>query len=173
MKGFKDFYLKAKAIIWPWLSYMCRVRSTAGRVPCGAVAHVAVYYTLSVSLSLTHTSSVPPSLSLSLSLSLSRTLSHSLALSLLLDSGAACADVCSRPGTNLVWFSQPSRDAQKLYGFVKSCGGLLQVDLLFKNGEELYKGTFPETDFCEPPWRQPRGRSKVNLPQMPPPRGGI
>jgi len=27
----KDFYLKAKAKIWPWLSYMCRVRSTTDR----------------------------------------------------------------------------------------------------------------------------------------------
>ena len=29
----KHFYLKAKVGIWSWLSYMCRVRSTAGVVP--------------------------------------------------------------------------------------------------------------------------------------------
>ena len=28
LKRFEDFYVKAKASIWPWLSYMCRVRST-------------------------------------------------------------------------------------------------------------------------------------------------
>ena len=27
-KRFKDFWLKAKAIIWPWLSCMCHIRST-------------------------------------------------------------------------------------------------------------------------------------------------
>jgi len=26
LKGFDDFYLKAKAIIWPWLPYVCRIR---------------------------------------------------------------------------------------------------------------------------------------------------
>ena len=30
LKGFEDFYLNAKARIWPWLSYVCHVRSTAG-----------------------------------------------------------------------------------------------------------------------------------------------
>ena len=29
LKGFKDFYLKAKAKIWPCLTYMCHIRSTA------------------------------------------------------------------------------------------------------------------------------------------------
>ena len=29
LKGLQDFYLKAKARIWPWLSYMCHIRSTA------------------------------------------------------------------------------------------------------------------------------------------------
>jgi hypothetical protein len=28
-KGFRDFHLKAKARIWPWLSYMFHIRSTA------------------------------------------------------------------------------------------------------------------------------------------------
>jgi len=28
-KCFKDFHLRAKARIWPWLSCMCRIRSTA------------------------------------------------------------------------------------------------------------------------------------------------
>jgi hypothetical protein len=29
LKGFKDFNLKAKAGIWPWLSYMCHIRYSA------------------------------------------------------------------------------------------------------------------------------------------------
>jgi len=28
-KGFKDFQLKAEDRIWPWLSHMCHIRSTA------------------------------------------------------------------------------------------------------------------------------------------------
>ena len=28
LKDFKDFYMKAKARIWPGLSYMCHFRST-------------------------------------------------------------------------------------------------------------------------------------------------
>jgi hypothetical protein len=27
LKEFEEFYLKAKAIIWPWLSYMCHLFS--------------------------------------------------------------------------------------------------------------------------------------------------
>jgi hypothetical protein len=30
LKGFKDFDLKDKAIIWPWLSYLCHIGSTSG-----------------------------------------------------------------------------------------------------------------------------------------------
>jgi len=30
--NFQDFHLKAKAIIWLWLSYMCHIRSTAASV---------------------------------------------------------------------------------------------------------------------------------------------
>jgi len=40
LTGFMDLYLKAKAIIWPWLSYMCHIRSTAGafaRSPDGPI----------------------------------------------------------------------------------------------------------------------------------------
>jgi len=33
LKGLKDFYLNAKARIWPWLSYMCHIRSTAACPP--------------------------------------------------------------------------------------------------------------------------------------------
>ena len=33
LKRFKDVCLKAKARIWPWLSYTCRIRSTADLVP--------------------------------------------------------------------------------------------------------------------------------------------
>jgi len=29
---FKDFHLTAKARIWPWLSYMCHIRSTKARI---------------------------------------------------------------------------------------------------------------------------------------------
>ena len=29
LKGSKDFYLKDKAIIWPWLSDVCHIRSTS------------------------------------------------------------------------------------------------------------------------------------------------
>ena len=37
-KLFKDYGLKAKAIIWPWSSFMCHVRSTAaGPARCAAV----------------------------------------------------------------------------------------------------------------------------------------
>ena len=32
VQGFKDFFLKAKARIWAWLSYMCHICSTAIRV---------------------------------------------------------------------------------------------------------------------------------------------
>ena len=31
LEDFKDFYLKAKARTWPWLSYLCHLRSTAAR----------------------------------------------------------------------------------------------------------------------------------------------
>jgi len=34
LNRFKDFCLKAKAQSWPWLSYMSRVRSTAGLNNC-------------------------------------------------------------------------------------------------------------------------------------------
>ena len=29
LQNCQDFYLKAKARIWPWPSYMCQIRSTA------------------------------------------------------------------------------------------------------------------------------------------------
>ena len=32
LEGFNDFYRKAKARIWPWLSYMCHIRSIAASV---------------------------------------------------------------------------------------------------------------------------------------------
>ena len=45
-KQFKDFYLKPESKIWPWLSHLCHVRSTAGfhkrfikafsAAPCGS-----------------------------------------------------------------------------------------------------------------------------------------
>jgi len=39
-RGFEDVYRKAKAGIWPWLSYVCQVRSTA------ACNHVSLKYSL-------------------------------------------------------------------------------------------------------------------------------
>ena len=39
-KRFKGFYLKAKARIWPWLSDMCHIRSTAVARPAFSPASV-------------------------------------------------------------------------------------------------------------------------------------
>ena len=41
LKGFDDFYKKVKARIWPGMSCMCHVRSTAGGVGVGGVGYVA------------------------------------------------------------------------------------------------------------------------------------
>ena len=37
--GFEDFYLKAKARIWHWLSHMCRILSTADIFVAQTLAH--------------------------------------------------------------------------------------------------------------------------------------
>ena len=39
LKGLNDFHLKAKARIWPRLSYMCHIRSTAERPSSGDMRH--------------------------------------------------------------------------------------------------------------------------------------
>jgi len=33
LKGFKHFYLEAKARIWPWLAYMCHIRPDGAPIP--------------------------------------------------------------------------------------------------------------------------------------------
>ena len=42
LKRFQDFYLKAKAIIWPSLSYVCHIRST--RAPGSEASRVKLEY---------------------------------------------------------------------------------------------------------------------------------
>ena len=42
LKGFEDFRLKVKARIWPWLSYMCRICSTADW--SDAWTHLPIYF---------------------------------------------------------------------------------------------------------------------------------
>ena len=55
-KGLKEFHLKAKAETWPWLSYMCHIRSTAEQqrlvlycrttsVSAAHAAHCATHFT--------------------------------------------------------------------------------------------------------------------------------
>jgi hypothetical protein len=84
----KDFYLKARAVIWPWLSCVCHVRSIEPRSTrrCGAcrslffslVRPLSLYLFLSLFLFLSLSLSPPPSLSNSLSLSPSPSPSPSL-----------------------------------------------------------------------------------------------
>ena len=60
MKGFDDFYLKAKARVWPRLSNVCRIRSIAAgvspeckagpTVPCGDVSETLPLADQSLSL---------------------------------------------------------------------------------------------------------------------------
>ena len=78
----KDFYLKARAVIWPWLSCVCHVRSIEPRSTrrCGACR--SLFFSLVRPLSLYLFLSLFLFLSLSLSLHLFLFLSFSLSLSL-------------------------------------------------------------------------------------------